>query len=669
MKTFNHTFTGYDELEEFLGTHQIVDSESLLIQFFDGMLHIQNTLELLEYLSHRLSQAHIIGTSTDGEIIDANVQDNSVILSFTLFESTSLSSIVIDLEGGSMKAGKALALEANRFGAQAIIVFTNPFETNGDLLMHGFSEHAQNIILAGGMAGDNGQFRSAYVISGSNVYEKKAVAVMMRGNQLRVNNGYSFHWLPIGPKFTVTRSVENRIYTLDNKPILDVYRDYLGDSVADTLPSVGVAFPIVFEIEGKLIGRAPLIEFEDGALGFGGSVPEGIQVQFGIGNANLILEASRETFNACLTQSPESIFVYSCMARRRFLGDSIGLETTPLHMIAPVSGFFTYGEFFTDRKSGQSSLFNETMSFLILSESDIQPLPLKDSDSAPSNEWSLITFGALSHLVSKTTSELQTLNGALQQRIENQIRDSRTKDEIMIAQSRMAIMGEMIGMIAHQWRQPITVIGMVTNNGILDIQLGDINTNRMLDDLTLIDKQVHFLSQTIDDFRNFFRPNKLPQHFSFNDIKNEILTIMGKSFENHNIEVVFSGEMNISVQTYKNELLQVFLNIFSNSRDAFEEQNAEESTIICNCEDRDEKILFLIKDNAGGIPESIITRIFEPYFSTKGEKNGTGLGLYMSSIIIEKHLKGNIRVCSNDGVTTFAIQIPKVLHEEVLNVL
>lgn len=668
MKTFNHTFTGYDELEIFMGTHQIVDSSSLLIQFFDGMLHIQNTLELLEYLSHRLPHAHIIGTSTDGEIIDSSIQDNSVVLSFTLFESTSISSIAITLEEGSFEAGKRLAIEANEFGAQAIIIFTNPFETNGDLFMEGFSKYANNVVLAGGMAGDNGRFESAYAILGSNVYHQEAVAVLIKGDRLRVNNGYSFDWLPIGPTFTVTHSIGNRIYTLDDKPILDVYRDYLGDSVADTLPSVGVAFPIVFEKEGKWIGRAPLVEFEDGALGFGGSIPEGSKVQFGIGNANLILEASRETFNSCLTQSPESIFVYSCMARRRFLGDSIGMETASLSTIAPVSGFFTYGEFFTDQKSKQSALLNETMSFLILSESD-EPLLTKKADPLPSNEWSLITFSALSHLVSKTTSELQNLNGVLQQRIDTQMSESRAKDEIMIAQSRMAIMGEMIGMIAHQWRQPITVIGMVTNNTILDIQLGDMNTSRMLDDLALIDKQVHFLSQTIDDFRNFFRPNKLPQRFSFNDIKNEILTIMGKSFENNNIEMIFSGEMNISVQTYKNELLQVFLNIFSNARDAFAEHDVEEATIVCSCEDRDETILFLIKDNAGGIPHNIITRIFEPYFSTKGEKNGTGLGLYMSSIIVEKHLRGNIRVCSDEGVTTFAIQIPKLLREEVLNVL
>lgn len=666
MKTYNHQFIGYDELELFLSLNDIKNTPSLLIQFFDGMLNKENTKELLLYLSMRVSNAHIIGTSTDGEIMNDSVKENSVILSFTLFDNVELSLFHTSLDQGSLDAGCQIGTHAKNFGAKAVIVFSDSFATNGDLLMQGFTESSENIILAGGMAGDNGQFKATYVISGSQLYQNRVVSLMMKGDNLRVNNGYSFHWLPIGPKLTVTRSEDNIVYTLNHKPIIDVYRDYLGDTVADTLPSVGVAFPIIFEKEGKLIGRAPLIPYSDGSLGFGGSIPQGSEVQFGIGNANLILESSRETFDACLTQSPETIFVYSCMARRRFLGDAIGMETMPLNAIAPVSGFFTYGEFYTDPHNWQSSLLNETMSFLVLSETDAKAtsnihIPIK------SKEWSLITFSALSHLVSKTTNELQTLNTKLQEKIDTQISDSHAKDEIMVSQARMAIMGEMIGMIAHQWRQPITVIGMVTNNSILDIQMGDFNVNRMLDDLTLIDKQVHFLSQTIDDFRNFFRPNKLPQHFTFNDIHNDIKTIMVKSFDSHDIRIVFSGDMQSDIQTYKNEFLQVFLNILNNSKDAFIENQTVNPTILCSCEERNDSILFLIQDNAGGISEAILNRIFEPYFSTK-EKNGTGLGLYMSSIIVEKHLKGNIRVCTYDNVTIFALQIPKVLINEDINV-
>jgi two-component system C4-dicarboxylate transport sensor histidine kinase DctB len=268
----------------------------------------------------------------------------------------------------------------------------------------------------------------------------------------------------------------------------------------------------------------------------------------------------------------------------------------------------------------------------------------------------------------RSVEKLKSMNIDLEHQVSEEKNRNQLNEKLMIAQSRMAIMGEMIGMIAHQWRQPITVIGMVTNNAILDIHTGKFHPDRMLDDLDLIDKQVHFLSQTIDDFRNFFKPNKLPQQFHFFDITNEIHTIMGKSLENHAIQMIFSGEMNASMQTYKNELLQVFLNIFSNSRDAFLDNNIEDATITCSCENRDTSILFLIKDNGGGIPQPIVNYIFEPYFSTKGEKNGTGLGLYMSSIIIEKHLKGNIRVCSHDGITTFAIQIPKILVNGELNV-
>lgn len=668
MRTLNFNFTGYEGLEAFVSDNHIPNSPLLLIQIFDGRLDRLQIQNLLKYLSAQFDKAHIIGASTNGEIVGDSICDNTLILSFSVFDTTALVSTDVTLESGSLEAGKLLGQKAADFGAQAMILFTNPFAANGDLLIEGIGKTNPDVIVAGGMAGDNGSFQSTYVICKTDVSADKAVAVMLRGDHLRVGNGYSFHWLPIGPKFTVTHAVDNKIYTLDDQPIISVYRDYLGDSVADTLPSVGVAFPLIFQKEGNLIGRAPVIAFEDGALGFEGNIPQGSEVQFGVGNADLILDASKAIVDSCLTHSPETIFVYSCMARRRFLGDAIKEEILPLHAISPLSGFFTYGEFFTDPANRHSSLLNETMSFLLLSESEAQPLHTDIKPPMRTNEWSMVTFRALSHLLNRTTNEFQSINTLLQQRIDLQISDNQTKDEIMIMQSRMAIMGEMIGMIAHQWRQPITVIGMVTNNAMLDIQMGEFDLERMSDDLSIIDKQVHFLSQTIDDFRNFFRPNKLPQQFTFEDITNEIRVIMGKSFENHNIDILFTGELKASVQTYKNELLQVFLNIFSNAKDAFLENHIENASVICTCAEQDETLLFLIQDNAGGIPIHILHRIFEPYFSTKGEKNGTGLGLYMSSIIVEKHLKGNIRVCSDERGTTFAVQIPKVLLEKVLNV-
>lgn len=258
----------------------------------------------------------------------------------------------------------------------------------------------------------------------------------------------------------------------------------------------------------------------------------------------------------------------------------------------------------------------------------------------------------------RSVGRLHELNVAL----EHQVVEAKSKHEItekmMITQSRMAIMGEMIGMIAHQWRQPITVIGMITNNTILTLEFEELHKEQLLDDLNVIDKQIHYLSSTIDDFRNFFRPNKLPQNITMREISNDLLTMLGKNYKNFGINLTFEGDVDTPFVTYKNELMQVFLNIFTNAKDAFDERHIPEPFILFRTSNHEEMITFLIQDNAGGIAEEIVDKVFDPYFSTKVEKNGTGLGLYMSAIIIEKHLNCSIQVSSDSEGTAFSLSIP-----------
>lgn len=269
----------------------------------------------------------------------------------------------------------------------------------------------------------------------------------------------------------------------------------------------------------------------------------------------------------------------------------------------------------------------------------------------------------------RNVENLRTLNVNLERQLDAEKNKNKMTEKLMISQSRMAVMGEMIGMIAHQWRQPITVIGIIANNTLLDIQLENTNSKQLINDLKLIDKHIHFLSRTIDDFRNFFRPNKLPQSVTFGEIAKDLMTIMGKSFDSQQIFLSFEGDSEIAFTTYKNELLQVFLNILNNAKDAFTENINEHPTIRFNLSENDKNsLLFLISNNAGSIPSHILERIFEPYFSTKSEKNGTGLGLYMSSIIVEKHLNGSLRACSDADETTFAVHIPKNSHAKQYNV-
>jgi signal transduction histidine kinase len=236
------------------------------------------------------------------------------------------------------------------------------------------------------------------------------------------------------------------------------------------------------------------------------------------------------------------------------------------------------------------------------------------------------------------------------------------QEELIIAQSRQAAMGEMIGMIAHQWRQPISVIAMGANNMLMDIALKEVKEEDFKIEAELILKQTQYLSKTIDDFRNFFRPSKDKDETNVCDVVLEAKEIMGKSFENNNIELLFSETIDETILTYSRELLQVILNLLKNSKEAIESNKTKNAYIKVDVKSIKDFIKITVCDNGGGIDEAIIGRIFEPYFSTKEEKTGTGLGLYMSKTIIQKHLHGTIVATNRDEGVCFTVRVPKIFN-------
>lgn len=660
MKVYTHIFTDYHSLDQFIIDHPYDHSTALLIQYFDGIVNLSVTNELLNYLANKLPQAHIIGASTDGEILGSGSLSNTILLSFSFFYESEISSIVIPIYEGSYAAGQLLGSEAIHFGAKALIVFSNPFNTNGDEFMNGINSMGSNCIIAGGLAGDNGAFKNTYVIHGKHMYSTSVAAVLIKGKTLQVNNSYSFNWIPIGPSFTVTRSSGHEVYTLDDIPIVQVYREYFGDAIADKLPSVGVAFPIIMNMDGQKVGRAPMTLLENGGIGFGGNVPEGTVVQFGIANTHLILEASNETALKIAMNAPEAIYIYSCMARRRYLGASIDKEITPLASIAAISGFFTYGEFYTNSKHQRCSFLNETMTILTLSESNIS-----DNHKNPAivntttvSDWSIITFNALSHLINKTSIDLQILNTSLQRRIDEEISLNREKDKMMLAQSKQATMGEMMSMIAHQWRQPIATIGLISDNLALDVALNEISADRIIESTHMIHEQVQHLSRTIDDFSSYFRPDDTIKEFRIQELFQELYAILGKSLEHHGIQFLVDIPSNEYIATNKRELIQVCLNLINNARDAILINKISNGWIRFMFRRYDKIDQIRISDNAGGIQQEIANKIFDPYFSTKDKKHGTGLGLYMSKTIAQQHLHGDIIQNNDKDGAVFIVTIP-----------
>ena len=250
---------------------------------------------------------------------------------------------------------------------------------------------------------------------------------------------------------------------------------------------------------------------------------------------------------------------------------------------------------------------------------------------------------------------LKALNETLEQRVQQGIAQNMAQERLLIQQSRLAAMGEMIGNIAHQWRQPLNALGLLLAN------LKDANDFHELD-TALINEQtakgqqlIQKMSTTIDDFRNFFKPNKIRQDFSLIKAIEDTIELIRPSFQNHHIAVAVKECADIQASGFPNELSQVFLNILNNAKDAMLDRNIADGLIEISLRPGGNSVDVVVRDNAGGIPDDILPKIFDPYFTTK--EKGTGIGLYMSKIIMG-HMDGNIEAKNTADGAEFIVSLP-----------
>ncbi|WP_419770517.1 MAG: ABC transporter substrate-binding protein [Candidatus Marinarcus sp.] len=223
------------------------------------------------------------------------------------------------------------------------------------------------------------------------------------------------------------------------------------------------------------------------------------------------------------------------------------------------------------------------------------------------------------------------------------ISEVKKKEKLLIQQSKMAAMGEMIGNIAHQWRQPLNVISTTTTGMKLQMEYGAFNIDDAKKDLDRLNNTVQHLSQTIDDFRNFFKSEKERKQFSVKDVMLKNINLLAGMFKINQIEVIYGKFEEYTIQSYENEFIQALINILYNAKDVLitKEHN---KYIFIDVYKKLNRAIISIKDNGGGIREDVITQIFEPYFTTKHSSHGTGIGLYMTHQIIEEHMQGHIKV-------------------------
>ena len=280
----------------------------------------------------------------------------------------------------------------------------------------------------------------------------------------------------------------------------------------------------------------------------------------------------------------------------------------------------------------------------------------------------------LKNLVNIKTNRLKIMNKKLATRIKKELDKHQEKDRILAQQQKMVAMGQMIENIAHQWRQPLSVISTSASGLKLKKQLNILEDEELIKSIDKIVDTAKYLSDTIDDFRYFFKPQKDKTKFSLAKNIEKSLSFLEATLKENSIKVEFDYE-DIDIIAYETELIQVFINIINNSKDAFIEKKIEDRVIFISIKKFPNRILIEIKDNAGGVEEDILDKVFEPYFTTKHQYNGTGIGLYMSNQIIKTHLNGDIfmKNCSfkyknieQKGVIT-TIVLPKNIFEEIKN--
>ena len=258
-------------------------------------------------------------------------------------------------------------------------------------------------------------------------------------------------------------------------------------------------------------------------------------------------------------------------------------------------------------------------------------------------------YGQMNEILYKTGLNVQEhkkvieYEAHLEQRVKEEIEKNKVNQKILMEQSKMASMGEMLESIAHQWRQPLSVITTAASGMKMQKEFDMLSDKEFYDSSDAIVSSAEHLSQTIDDFRDFFKTNKKKEKFEFKDAFHRASDLLSSKFKNRDIEIVEDID-DISIDGFINDIVQVFMNILNNAKDALEEMKDARRIIFIKIHNEEGNISICIKDTAGGIPTDIIDKIFESHFTTKEEKDGTGIGLYMTKQIIEEHFHGNIEV-------------------------
>lgn len=393
--------------------------EKTLIQVFSGQVEKKEVEQLLDDLKDVFQGVPIIGTTTAGEILDSRVEENTVVVNFCFFDSTTVQTTLLDCYDDLWLAGKTLACNLAPAPKALILLgcgLKDGRTIDATLLLNALYEEFPQAVIAGAQAGDNGHGAISYVFTENGITEQGAVAASLSGESLSVHNSYNLSWVPIGKKLTITKASGSRVYSIDHQSPLDLYNHYLGPEVVEGLPLAAADFPLIIERDGIPMAIHARGVNQDGSFDYIHSFHLGEQVQFGFCHSGLLAMAAKQTFDELRAHPTQAAFIYSCVSRKWILGQDVNVEIAPIASLATTAGFFTYGEYFT-HPIGKCLFLSQTMTVLTLAELDETELPALTAELKPlittEESKQLKTLRVLHRLIETSAKEIETINHKL----------------------------------------------------------------------------------------------------------------------------------------------------------------------------------------------------------------------------------------------------------------
>ena len=407
MKQFNINYSSKESFKNYLHENDIVfANDKILVQIFTSFREKHKVQKIASEICEVLPNAVLIGSSSAGEIIDGLMQEESCVVAISVFEKTKIVASYVEGED-AYSMGVLMASKLLNEKSRCCINFVDGLTINGDEYLRGFSTlNTNSVIVSGGMSGDLFTFDSVFCIYQTKVLSSAAVGISLEGDELYAFNAYNLGWRAVGPKFTITKAVGNRVYEIDNKPIKELYREVLGSKIVRNMPASTIEFPFIKEVDSIPVARSMINIMEDGSVVYAGELNEGDVVRFGVGSKELIYDHNMSQLIASQQNDIQAGFIYSCSGRKQFLGKELESNFQYYEKIAPVSGFFTFGEFFSGLK--ESSLLNITTTLLFLYEKNTENISKNrcTNKSLKDDKQKTLTNKGLFNLVDYVTKNL-----------------------------------------------------------------------------------------------------------------------------------------------------------------------------------------------------------------------------------------------------------------------